>query len=115
MPRTLKRKTRVMAQALPAMTEKELLANIRAVARDCGWLVYRAQFSMYSSRGWPDLFMLRNGQAFAWELKGDKGKVTPAQEEFLAQLAQIPGVSARVVRPAELESAYKALVTGRWE
>ena len=96
------------------ITETELLNSIRAAARDCGWLIYRAQFSMYSSRGFPDLFMLRKGVAFAWELKGAKGKTTEAQEEFLRKLALVPGVDARVIRPADLEQAYQALVTGTW-
>mgnify|MGYP001599406275 CR=1 FL=1 len=97
-----------------AITETELLSSIRQAAKDCGWLIYRAQFSMYSSRGWPDLFMVRNGQALAWELKGAKGKPTEAQIEWIEALQTVPGVDARVVYPQDLETAYKALVTGLW-
>ena len=112
MPRSIKPKRRV--EAGEVITEAELLANLRREATNCGWHIYRAQFSMYSSRGWPDLFMVRNGQALAWELKGAKGKPTEAQAEWIEALKAVPGVDARVVYPDDLEQAYKALVKGEW-
>jgi len=94
------------------MTEKELSAQIVREAKNCGWLCYHTWLSKYSPAGFPDLAMVRNGQLLAWELKGANGKVSLAQREWLDALALVPGVDARVVRPADLEEAYKMLVSG---
>ena len=99
---------------VPALTETMLLNSLRSEAVNCGWKVYRAQFSMYSVRGWPDLFMVKNGRAFAWELKTPKGKVSEAQAEWIEALKAVPGVDARLVYPSDLDDAYTALVTGIW-
>src|SRR3990167_254047 len=106
MPKTLK-------PVVPKLTEAAMLNSLRTAAKDCGWLIYRAQFSMYSTRGWPDLFMVKNGRAFAWELKAST-KPTEAQLEWIEALKAVPGVDARVVYPDDLEAAYQALVVGVW-
>lgn len=92
------------------MTERELSRNIVREARQLGWLVARTWLSKFSPAGEPDLRMVRNGKLLCWELKSDKGVVSPAQQEWLDALAQVPGVDVRVVRPVDLEDAYKALV-----
>ena len=98
------------------MLERELRESIRAAAKDCGYLVYFSWTSIHSPRGFPDLFICHSdrGIAFAWELKSEKGTVKPAQQEWLDALAQVPGIDARVIRPADLENAYKALISGHW-
>lgn len=52
--------------------------------------------------GWPDVVAIRAGVPvlLAWELKRERMKPTRIQTETLAILSQIPGVDARVVRPA---------------
>ena len=105
---------RSAAVQAPAMTETVLLNSLRSEAINCGWKVYRAQFSMYSVKGWPDLFMVKNGRAYAWELKSAKGKPSEAQTEWIEALQAVPGVDARLVYPADLDDAYTALVTGAW-
>ena len=100
--------------SVPAMTETELLKNLRSEAVKCGWKVYRAQFSMYSVRGWPDLVCVKNGRVFAWELKTPRGTISKAQEEWIEALKAVPGIDARLVYPADLDDAYTALVTGAW-
>jgi hypothetical protein len=64
---------------------------------------------MYGSRGLPDLVMVKDGKLAVWELKGPKGIVTPEQQEWLDALAKVSGVDVRVVRPADLEAAYRFL------
>lgn len=100
----------VHRDAVPAMTEKALSKAIVSVAKECGWLVARTWLSKFSPAGEPDLRMLRNGKLLVWELKTDKGKVSPAQQEWLDAYAEVPGVDVRVVRPANLEEAYKVLL-----
>ena len=91
------------------MTERELSATIIHAARECGWLVARTWLSKFSPAGEPDLRMLKDGKAAVWELKGEHGKVSPAQQQFLDEWAKVSGVDVRVVRPADLEDAYKFL------
>ena len=92
-----------------AMTEKALMKSLRHAARQAGWLWYHTQVSLYSARGFPDVVMVKDGKLAIWELKGPHGKVTEAQQAWLDALALVPGVDVRVVRPDDLESAYKYL------
>jgi len=94
----------------PKMTEKELTRVLVSAAKECGWKVYHTFLSKWSSPGFPDLFMARGSQALAWELKSEKGKVSDSQQEWLDALALVPGIDVRVVRPADLEEAYRFLV-----
>lgn len=41
--------------------------------------------------GVSDLIFVHNGQAFALELKSDKGRVTPEQDEFMADFRAAGG------------------------
>lgn len=94
------------------LTEKELSKNIIKEAKELGWKAYHTFFSKWSERGFPDLLMIRDGKILAWELKNATGKVSEAQQEWLDAFGLVPGVDARVVRPDDLEEAYKVLVDG---
>ena len=104
-----------VVEAQTVLTERELMDNLRSEAKKCGWLVYHPFLSKWSEKGFPDLIMIRSGKGFAWELKSAKGRVTDAQQTWIDALRGIPGVSARVVYPDDLEKAYQALVTGEWK
>lgn len=93
-----------------AMSERELLQSIKDAARQCGWRVYHTWLSAHSAKGWPDLVLLKDGRMLAWELKSEKGKLTPEQQAWLDELSEVSGVYAQVIRPQDLESAYKALL-----
>ncbi|MDQ3125222.1 MAG: hypothetical protein M3Q74_06405, partial [Pseudomonadota bacterium] len=66
-------------------------------------------------RGFPDLLLLRAGsegepaRMLALELKSARGAVRPEQAAVLALLGAVPGVDARVVRPADLEGLLGVL------
>ena len=92
------------------MTERKLSQNIVDEARNLGWLVNRPWLSIHSPKGFPDLVLTRGGMIAFWELKSEKGRVSEAQQEWLDALALVPGIDVRVVRPDDLEEAYKALV-----
>ena len=112
--RVLAPKNRIVKTEEEKWTEKKLLNTIRAVALECKWMVYHTQVSLYSARGFPDLCMVKDGKLLLWELKGPKGKVSKAQDEWIDVLREVPGVDARVVYPDDLEAAYKTLMTGEW-
>lgn len=102
------------------MTEKELLASIRAAARELGWHDYHTFNSYRSSKGFPDLILARGLHLVVAELKSEKGKVTPEQEMWLDwwrtfgdAIIGRPRVDVFVWRPADLDEAYRFLASGR--
>ncbi|HEY8881903.1 MAG TPA: VRR-NUC domain-containing protein [Dermatophilaceae bacterium] len=84
-----------------AMSEDELLATIREIAVTLGWRTYHTHRSDRSEPGWPDLVLVRDRRLLIRELKSMTGRVTPAQDEWLTDLA-IAGVDAGVWRPIDL-------------
>lgn len=60
-----------------------------------GWAVFRV-----SDEGLPDLFVVRRGECRWIEVKGAKGKLTPAQEKVHARL-KANGFSVFVVRTVD--------------
>ena len=86
------------------MTERQLSKAIVQLAELNGWMVYTvsntraAGLRSHSAVGWPDLFMVRNGQALAIELKVKGRKPTDAQIAWLQQLYKVPGISVCVGR-----------------
>lgn len=82
------------------MTEAELLANVRQLARLRGWLTYHTQRSQRSEPGFPDLMLVRRSRAVAVELKSQRGKCSPAQERWLEGLRGA-GLEVYVWRPAD--------------
>ena len=94
------------------ISEKDMSQNIVDVAQQAGWKVYRTFNSTRSPRGFPDLVMLRAGKLCFWELKSKKGTLTAQQEEWIYQLHLVPGADVRIVRPDDLEEAYRTLLSG---
>mgnify|MGYP001607744474 FL=1 len=102
----------------PKYTETMMVNDIVRAAHDFGWRVHHDR-PAFTGRGWrtalqgdagfPDLLLLRNGRIAAWECKSATGKVTPLQQACLDDWAKVPGANVRVVRPDDLESAYKFL------
>ena len=96
------------------MDEKAFQSAVVRLARQFGWRVYFTWSSMHSPAGYPDLTMCRpasNGQPgrliFA-ELKTDRGKLTPAQEEWLADLRAV-GAEAHCWRPSDVDTIAEVL------
>lgn len=104
-----------MTTATPALdiTERDLQKQVRAMLTQFGWRTAVTWTSLHSPKGWPDIFAVRRKrsglgitlvvtEAVAIELKREKGKVSPEQEAWLADLARLPGVTfAGVIRPSD--------------
>ena len=75
------------------MTEDELSREVIKRAQHYGWKVYsvarsdRARLRCESSKGFPDLLLMRPGMIAFAELKRYGGKLTPEQDEWLHLLA----------------------------
>lgn len=61
-------------------------------------------------RGWPDLVLVRDDRMIVAELKAEKGRLRPGQQEWLDALAQVPGVEAHVWRPSDWPAVEAALL-----
>lgn len=83
-----------------ALTEKQWERQVRDYAALRGWKVMKHQIAYRSPSGWPDLFLVRAERALAMELKSERGKVSPAQEEWLSALTRA-GIQAIVARPSD--------------
>ena len=81
------------------ITEAQLLAGVRAMARHFGWLVYHTKWSIKSEPGYPDLTLVRPPRVIFAELKGQRGRLTPKQQEWADQLRACPDVEYHVWQP----------------
>lgn len=90
---------------LNTLTERQLQGTITDMATMLGWRWYHVHDSRRSAPGFPDLVMVHTGQARTiWrELKTTKGRVSPAQRAWLADL-EAAGEDAAVWRPSDLAS-----------
>lgn len=103
------------------MTERQWQAQVEGLAAFYGWRSFHAPDNRPNARGrvqrvtrgFPDLFMVRAGEALAVELKTDTGRVDPAQREWLADLADVPGIETYIWRPADFDDAHARLARGR--
>lgn len=93
-----------------AMSEAELLAAVRQLARLSGWLTYHTHDSRRSEAGFPDLTLvnIRQGRIIFAELKTAAGRTTPQQDEWLAALAAA-GCETALWRPADLPNIARIL------
>lgn len=73
------------------ITEKEFLAQIKALAKLHGWRVYHTHDSRRSDPGFPDLVLVRRGRLIFAELKVGKNKMTLPQVDWLADLGLVGG------------------------
>lgn len=98
------------------MSEREFSALIVDVARLGGWHRYHTFDSRRSSHGFPDWVFTRDGRLIFAELKSEKGKLSPNQEIWIAELKLVAGLNDNVQvfvwRPSDWDEIVSVL-TGR--
>ncbi|HEX6786974.1 MAG TPA: hypothetical protein VF076_07235 [Acidimicrobiales bacterium] len=95
-----------------AMSERELLRHAREGLDDRGFVVWHVVDSRLLAAGLPDVIAYAPslpGLLLLWELKTGRGRLRAAQTRALAHLRSVPGVDARIVRPADLPWLLAAL------
>jgi hypothetical protein len=97
------------ATGLPAMTEKEWLAQVRELAETLGWWCYHPYLSIHSPRGWPDLALCRPPRLILAELKRETGELSKSQVPVIELLRQCPGVEVYVWRPSDFDEVARVL------
>jgi hypothetical protein len=86
------------------MTEKEVTRFVKEAADLFGWLRYHTHRSDFSPAGWPDEVLCRPPRVVIAELKGEHGKVSERQAEWLDQLGECPGVEVYLWSPVDVDS-----------
>ena len=94
---------------MPAITEREFMRQVSEVARIYHWRVYHPWLSIHSERGWPDVALCKPPRLILAELKSERGKTTPSQDEWLALLAACPGIEVYTWRPSDLDGIARCL------
>lgn len=89
-----------------AMTEAELLANVRDLAGRLGLRTYHTHDSRRSEPGWPDLAIVGR-RLLLRELKTQTGRLRPEQEAWIADL-RMAGIDTAVWRPSDWRSGRVA-------
>ena len=105
---------------LPPELEADLQGRLIETAQYCGWLWYHVHRSDKSPEGFPDLVLVRDGAMLALELKRGLAEVAAmartdsgrAQLDWVAAMAQVPGVQAAVISP-ENEALALSWITAR--
>ncbi|MHB1950209.1 MAG: VRR-NUC domain-containing protein [Acidiferrobacteraceae bacterium] len=116
-------------RARRAVSESALQTAIIDLARRLGWLVAHHHDSRRQIRpgvhvgdrdaaGLPDLTLVRDGRLLFCELKGSRGRLRPAQQQWLDALALVAAnapetVGVHVWRPDSWDEIERVLMGGR--
>ena len=84
-------------------TESALQDAIRVAALRNGWAFYHTRDSRRSDAGFPDVIAVKDGRMLVFELKAQKGRVSPQQRRWIAAFEDVPMVVAAIVRPEPKE------------
>lgn len=91
------------------MSEKEFQTRIVEAAKLYGWMVYHTFDSRRSDPGFPDLVLVQNRVCLFIELKSEKGRVQPEQQEWRDALDQVRKVEANICWPKDEDNIIKGL------
>ena len=89
-------------------TERDFARQVIDLAHLYQWRVHRNWTELHSPKGWPDLVLCRPPRLLFVELKSEKGRTTPEQESWLADL-QACGQYTCVWRPSDWDEIVKVL------
>ena len=93
---------------LAGVSEREFAQTVVDLAEARGWLAYRTWNSQHSPAGFPDLTLVRNDRLVMAELKTMKGRVSPAQRQWLDALKGA-GVEVHLWRPDQMSEIEEVL------
>jgi hypothetical protein len=97
-----------------ALSEKVFAQQVVDLARLLGWSVYRTWLAVRSPAGFPDLVLAKPDRPLVLaELKSERGRLSPAQEQWLEVLRQVPGICVFVWRPSDWDAIVETLQGGR--
>jgi hypothetical protein len=89
--------------------EADFQAQIVELAESVGWAAWHDNDARRNRAGLPDLELLRGATMLRLEVKTEDGKVSGAQEAYIARLKRIKFVHADVVRPSHWDQLVEIL------
>lgn len=102
-----------------ALSEADWLRRVTDAAKLFHWRIAHFRPGLTSKgwrtpvqgdgKGWPDLVLLRGRRLIIAELKSDTGRVSAEQSDWIAQLAEVPGLEVHIWRPSDWETVYTTL------
>jgi hypothetical protein len=104
--------TGTLIEVYGAMSERELTRHVRESLEDRGFVIWHVVDSRLVASGLPDIIAYSASlpaMVLLWELKTGRGRLRAAQARALAHLRTVPGIDARIVRPADLPWLLAAL------
>jgi hypothetical protein len=91
------------------LSEKDFQAQIIALATVYGWLCYHTYDSRRCQAGYPDLALCHpRGEYLLVELKTDKGRLRPAQRQWIDALRSA-GIETWIWRPKDFDQIVARL------
>lgn len=91
------------------LSEKEWQLWVLDLAGHLGYISYHTFDSRRSRKGFPDLVLVKPPRVLFVELKSEKGKTSPVQDEWLLTLVQCPGVETYLWRPSDWKAVTNVL------
>ena len=92
-----------------SVDERTLMNAIIEAAEYHGWKWFHDQDSRKNNEGYPDLHLAKQGNLFFFETKTATGRIRPAQLEWLEELRDGRVLSARIIRPADLDEVLELI------
>lgn len=88
---------------LGAMPEAAFQREVMEALKRRGWAAYHVPDSRRMAAGLPDVLAIHPGipRLIALELKGKRTPITDTQRLVIEIMGRVPGVYARIVRPAD--------------
>jgi hypothetical protein len=93
------------------VTECKFLAQVLQLAKLYGWKTFHCRPARTANswrtpvqgdgKGFPDLVLVKGDRLLFAELKASKGRTTLEQDDWLAALGAVPGVSVHLWRPED--------------
>lgn len=98
---------------MKAQSEAALQQQVCQLAKYYGWtLQYHTFDSRRSHKGWPDLVLCRPPEILFVELKSEKGRTRPEQQEWISALHAC-GLEVHLWRPSDFDVLHERLARGR--
>lgn len=94
------------------ISEKEFQQQVVDAARRLGWRCFHTYDSRRSEPGFPDLLCVRDGELIVAELKSERGRLSPAQQRWIAGFREVQyqrGVRVFVWKPSDWEQIERVL------
>ena len=91
------------------ISEKQFESQVKDLARTFNWFYYHTWRSIHSPAGFPDVVMIRDKRIVVAELKSEKGKVSPEQEEWLAVFRATGLTEVYLWRPSMFDEILEVL------